>query len=79
MEMLQIAVLIVASGLTGALIMRQHDVKKINQKQRLADDCYKSLCKAVRLNDQMLHMLEGKSFQEALTLAEIDEIWRLNP
>lgn len=79
METLEIAMLMVISGLLGALITRVHALRQLNAKQTVLNDCIISLSRAIRLNDQMLYMLDGKPFDEANLLAELDEIWRANP
>lgn len=79
MEMLEIAVLMFISGLLGAAITRLHAIRQLKAKQVVLNDCIISLSRAIRLNDQMLYMLDGKSFEEANTLADLDAIWRANP
>ena len=79
MEMLEITVLIVISGLLGAAITRLHALRQLKAKQKVLNDCIVSLSRAIRLNDQMLYMLDGKTFEEANQLADLDAIWRANP
>jgi hypothetical protein len=42
----------------------------------MLDHCFTSLSRAVKLNDQMLHMINGMNFDEAALQAELDEMWR---
>ena len=79
MEMLEITVLMVISGFVGAAITRLHALRQLKAKQKVLNDCIVSLSRAIRLNDQMLYMLDGKTFEEANTLADLDAIWRANP
>lgn len=79
MEMLEITVLMLISGLLGAAITRLHAQSQLKAKQKVLNDCIISLSRAIRLNDQMLYMLDGKSFEEANMLADLDAIWRANP
>ena len=79
MEMLEIAVLMIISGMLGASITWWYALRQLKAKQVVLNDCIISLSRAIRLNDQMLYMLDGKPFEEANLLAELDEIWRANP
>lgn len=76
MELLLIASLMLASGLFGAYITRLHALNELKKKQEVLNHCVESLSRAIRLNDQMLHMLDGASFDEAAVLADLDAMWR---
>jgi hypothetical protein len=79
MKMLEIALLIVLSVIIGAAIMRLFDLRELKAKQKVLNHCVITLNRAIKLNDQMLYMLEGKAHDDAALAAELDEIWRLNP
>jgi hypothetical protein len=76
MELLLIASLMLASAMSGVYFTRQQALKQLNEKQKMLDHCFTSLSRAVKLNDQMLHMINGMNFDEAALQAELDEMWR---
>jgi hypothetical protein len=79
MEMIEIALVVVLSALAGATATRLFDLRQLKAKQKVLNDCVISLSRAIKLNDQMLYMLDGKTFEDAQLAADLDEIWRLNP
>lgn len=76
MELLLVASLMLASAMAGVYLTREHALKQLHIKQEMLDDCVVSLSRAIKLNDQMFYMIEGKTFEQAALLADLDEIWR---
>ena len=76
MELLLIASLMLASAMAGVYFTREQALKQLNEKQEMLDHVFTSLSRAVKLNDQMLHMINGMNYDEAALQAELDELWR---
>jgi UPF0716 family protein affecting phage T7 exclusion len=76
MELLLIASLMLASAMAGVYFTREQALKQLNEKQEMLDHVFTSLSRAVKLNDQMLHMINGMNYEEAALQAELDELWR---
>ena len=76
MELLLIASLMLASAMAGVYFTREQALKQLNEKQKMLDHVFTSLSRAVKLNDQMLHMINGMNYDEAALQAELDELWR---
>lgn len=76
MELLLIASLMLASAMAGVYFTREQALKQLNEKQEMLDHVFTSLSRAVKLNDQMLHMINGMTYDEAALQAELDELWR---
>ena len=76
MELLLIASLMLASAMAGVYFTREQALKQLNEKQKMLDHVFTSLSRAVKLNDQMLHMINGMTYDEAALQAELDELWR---
>lgn len=76
MELLLVASLMLASAMAGVYFTRENALKQLNEKQEMLDHLFTSLSRAVKLNDQMLYMIDGKTFGQAALLADLDEIWR---
>jgi hypothetical protein len=79
MEIATLGLAIVLSALAGAVATRLYSLKQLNAKQKVLNDCIITLNRAIKLNDQMLYMMDGKPFEEAALAAELDEIFRQNP
>jgi UPF0716 family protein affecting phage T7 exclusion len=76
MELLLVASLMLASAMAGVYFTREQALKQLNEKQEMLDHVFTSLSRAVKLNDQMLHMINGMNYDEAALQAELDELWR---
>jgi hypothetical protein len=76
MELLLIASLMLASAMAGVYFTREQALKQLNEKQKMLDHVFTNLSRAVKLNDQMLHMINGMTYDEAALQAELDELWR---
>jgi UPF0716 family protein affecting phage T7 exclusion len=76
MELLLIASLMLASAMAGVYFTREQALKQLNEKQEMLNHVFTSLSRAVKLNDQMLHMINGMNYDEAALQAELDELWR---
>lgn len=76
MELLSVASLMLASAMAGVYFTREHALNQLYKNQEMLDDCVASLTRAIKLNDQMFHMIDGKTFEQAALLADLDEIWR---
>lgn len=79
MEIATFGLAIVLSALAGAVATRLYSLKQLNAKQKVLNDCIITLNRAIKLNDQMLYMMDGKPFEEAALASELDEIFRQNP
>lgn len=79
MDIATLELAIVLSALAGAVATRLYSLKQLNAKQKVLNDCIITLNRAIKLNDQMLYMMDGKPFEEAQLAAELDEIFRQNP